>query len=206
MDSDAVSDVYDTTLTMKHSSDDAINNDDFIFNNDDEDNNDNKYKRIIPWLKTRYATPLKDSSLQKATRIILKNHQVPTFTSKLDEHGTQGWEQVERPKRHKSDKTSKSAKTNTPTTTKLAETEIIEQAKEASFKKLLEEIKNDKLMETGNTDINMDDNDDINAEADDAQADEDTMDTEDTNNEVDCDKTAVDEIEEFVDNIPRATH
>ena len=137
-----------------------INTDDVIFNNTDDDDNevdaisnnaDNKYNQIIPSLKTRLAKAilLKDSSLQKATRVIQSNHQIPTFTSKLNEHDIQGWEQVERPKRRKSDKTSKSAKTSTMI--KLAETEITEHVKETSFKKLLEEKKTDKLMETGNT-------------------------------------------------------
>ena len=54
MDSDAISDVFDTPLTLKHNSANVI------FNNDD-----NKYNHIIPCLNTRYATdtPLKDSSL-----------------------------------------------------------------------------------------------------------------------------------------------
>ena len=99
---------------------------------------------------------------------------------------------------------------NTPTTTKLVETEITEQVKEASFKKLLEEIKNGELMETGNTDANTNDDDDTNADADDAHIDEDGMDTEDTNGEDDDDdddETTADVIEEFSDPLPgRAMH
>ena len=83
---------------------------------------------------------------------------------------------------------------------KRAETETTKHVKETSFKKLLEKIKNDELMETGNTDINTDDDDDIDANADDAHADEDAMDTENTDWEEeddDNDETVVDEIEEF---------
>ena len=92
---------------------------------------------------------------------------------------------------------------------KLAETEITKHIKETSFKKLLEEIKNNELMETGNTDINT--NDDIDAAVDDAHADGDAMDTENTDGEEeddnnDDDETAVDETEEFSDNLLRATH
>ena len=117
MDSDAVSNVFDTSLTLQHSSDDIIFNNSGDFteivedttNNDDAMSNvfdtpltpqhssntddDVKYNRIIPSLKTRYAqdTLLKDSSLQKATRAVIKSHpQVPKFTTKLDEHDTQG--------------------------------------------------------------------------------------------------------------------
>ena len=107
MDSDDVSDVFDTPLTLKHSSNVIFSNIDVVFNNNDADvsfNNSKAENRIIPSLKIRLAkaTPLTDSSLQKATCII---PQVPTFTSKLDEHDTQGWEQVERPKCRKSAKT-----------------------------------------------------------------------------------------------------
>ena len=119
------------------------------------------------------------------------------FTSKLDEHDTQGWEQVERPKRRKSDKPS-----NSRTTTKLAETQITEQAKESSFKKLLEEIANGELMELGNIDIRADD------DVDDDDVEMDTADIADKEEEDDADgvASAADEIEEFPDIIPRATH
>ena len=52
----------------------------------------NKYNRIIPSLKTWLApdTLLKESSLQKATRVIKPNSQAPKFTTKLDAHDTQG--------------------------------------------------------------------------------------------------------------------
>ena len=90
------------------------------------------------------------------------------------------------------------------------ETEITEQVKETSFKKLLEEIKNDDLMETGNTVININDHD---SEADgdnDARADDDEMDTENTDGEEeeadDGDETEIDKIEEFPDTLPRAMH
>ena len=193
MDSDAVSGVFDTPLTLKHSSDDvSFNNtdaDDVSFNNDD-----NKYNRIIPCLKTHYAkdTPLKDSSLQKTTRVIKLNHQVPALTSKFDGHDTQGWEQVERPKRQKSDKPS-----NSQIMTKLAETQITEQAKESSFKKILKEIKNDKLMEKENTDVCTDD---------DVGMDTADIEEEKAEDGVDSVATAVDEIEELPDIILRATH
>ena len=136
IDSGDVSDVFDTPLTLKHSSDDVIFNN---IDNDEvteiaEDNDDDamsdifdtpltwkhssntdddvKYNQIIPSLKTWYAfnTLLKDSSLQNATHVIKSNYQVPKFTAKLDKHDTQGWEQVEHPKRRSSDKTGKSAK------------------------------------------------------------------------------------------------
>ena len=63
--------------------------------------------QIIPSLKTQLATdiPLTDSSLQQATRVVQSNHQIPAFTTKLDENNTQGLEQeVEHPKRRKSEK------------------------------------------------------------------------------------------------------
>ena len=82
-------DVFETPVTLKH----------------DESN----CNQIIPSLKTRYNqdTPLKDSSLQKATRVIKSNLQVPRFTEKLEENDTQGWEQVERPKRRKPNTSTK---------------------------------------------------------------------------------------------------
>ena len=136
---------------------------------------------------------MKDSSLQKATRVIKSNHQVPVYTSKLNEHDTQGWEEVERPKRRKSDKPS-----NSQITTKIAETQITEQAKESSFKKLLEEGENNDLKEIGNTD------DDVND--DDLGMDTADIDEEKEEDDIDSVVTAVDETEEFPDIIPRATH
>ena len=124
------------TLTRHNGDGDIFNADndvvisdhnDIIFNNNLEESNsedtcmveaieemrtNNSKRRIIPSLKTRLATdvaidvPLKDSSLQQATQAIQSNHQVPVFTTKLDEHDTQGWEQVEHPKRRKSEKIS----------------------------------------------------------------------------------------------------
>ena len=237
MDSDDISNVLDTLLTLKHNiSDDVIfsntkdtifgnsegvifmnSNDttnDVIFNNAKIDdvsfgNNDDYFEdatakpnRIIPSLKTRLATgtPLKDSSLQQATQVIKSNHQVPVFTSQLDEHDTQGWEQVECPKRRKSDKIR-----NLQTIeTKLAVAQITAQAKEASFKALLEEIDNDELMEADATNDDADGN-----EANDADDDVDAgMDTEDTNNDDNepVDETEVGDIEFFPDDCLRATH
>ena len=148
------------------------------------------------------------------------------FTTNLDKHDTQGWEQVECPKQHKSNKTSN---LNT-IATKLAETQIIAQAKETSFKLLLDKIDNDELMETENkyrdTDDNTDDDDDEAKDAriidsaedvdeDDeivttntvgtADADADADEYVDVDIEMDDNEDA-DEIEEFPDDRPRATH
>ena len=121
------------------------------------------------------------------------------FTSQLDEHDTQGWEQVECPKRRNSDKLSN---LQTPKT-KLVETKITEQAKEASFKKILEKIENDELMGIGNTDANDDDDDDTDDDNnDDNDVDNDVgMDADDTN-----DETENDQIEKFPDDLSRSTH
>ena len=117
--------VFNRNDTKTVSRDDGIfnykvtfnNNDNNVIFNTDEDlldaesdptSDKNNHRRIIPSLKTQLATdiPLKDSSLQEATQVLQSNHQVLAFTTKLDEHDTQGWEQVKRPKRRKSDKTS----------------------------------------------------------------------------------------------------
>ena len=114
----------------------------------------------------------------------------------MDEHDTQGWEQIEHPKRRKSDKQS-DLQTNK---TKLAKPQITEKAKEGSFKALLEDIEIDQLMETGNTDADdgSDDNDDDVDDDDDVGMDEDEID--------DDDETEDNQIEEFPDDLPRATH
>ena len=140
------------------------------------------------------------------------------FTSQLDEHDTTGLEQVDWTKRRKSDKPN-----NLQTiATKLAKTQITDQAKEANFKSILEEIDNDALMEAKNTDDDADDNEAKHAgiinsntledvDKDDKIVQKNTVGVvepgEDEDNDIGMDVGEdADEIEEFPDDLPRATH